>query len=216
MKFCHVVKIALTLAVCVLISVSLNAQSGRKLPKGSPPVAAPTPEPEIVTTPKIPPKPDFLIKFVSDIPRAGPTGFISPERLHTWTVERLRRSTLLDVRDSGSLNRRDAIKLAKEQTESFVVLIELHNDIFSGSNARASTVVLTIYNPGTGKVKQTRSLSIGQNSTRLPGSTNVLYSCYPGVYGDQLLLLEASIEAADTIFRSFNVPLPPICGGKGI
>lgn len=202
--------------LALLIPVGAFGQSGRKLPKGSPRVATPEPEPEVVVTPtKPPPKPDFTIKFVSDIPLAGPQSFISPQRLHTWTVDRLRRSTLLDVRDSGSMNRRDAIKMAKAESESFVVLVELRSDMFS-SSARASTVVLTVYNPVTAKVKQTRSLAIGMNSTRMPGSRNILYNCYPDAYGEQLLLLEASIEAADTIMRSFNVPLPPLCRGTGI
>lgn len=199
----------------LLLPIAVEAQSGRRLPKGSPPVATPTPEIEIVREPTPPPKPDFTVKFVSDIPRAGPAAFLSPENLHRWTVERLRRSTLLDVKDMGTLNRRDAIKRAKAETASYVALVEMQNDMFGGANARATTVVVWVYDPVTAKVKKTRSLAIGQNSTRMPGSTNVLRACYPTVYGEQILLLEASIEAADVILRAFNVPVPPICGNVG-
>jgi len=201
----------------VLIGATmLTAQSGRRLPKGNPAVATPTPTPEIAIEQKKPPKPDHTIRFVSDIPLAGPSQLISPQSIHSWTIDRLRRSSLVEVKDSGSMNRRDAIKLARSETEIYVVLVELRNDMFSGTSARASTIVLTVYNPVTAKVKVTRSLSVGQNSTRLPGSKNLLYTCYPAVYGDQILLLEASIEAADTVFNSFSIPLPALCRNTGI
>jgi len=208
-------KAFVVIGLCLLASTLITAQSGRRLPKGSPAVATPTPTPELATESKKPPKPDHNLRFVSDIPLAGPSRLISPQSIHSWTLERLRRSSLVEVKDSGSMNRRDAIKLAKSESESYVVLVELRNDMFSGTSARASTIVLTVYNPVTAKVKVTRSLSVGQNSTRLPGSQNLLYTCYPGIYGDQILLLEASIEAADAVFNSFSIPVPPLCRNSG-
>jgi len=207
-------------AAIIILCGAVAAQSGRRLPKGSPPVATPTPAPtpETVAQTKVPPKPDFVLKVYSDIIQSGPSAFPLPTRMHTWAVERLRRSRLLDVRDSGSVTRREAIKQAKLETEIYVVLLELQSDPFGrggGGSANESWIELTIYNPVTGKVKASRRLTMNESSTRLPGSRTVLQTCNPGVYGDDVLLLEASIEAADFVMDSFRVPLPPLCSGPG-
>jgi hypothetical protein len=207
------------LAITVFAAIEITAQSGRRLPKGSPPVAVPTPTPEQIRQPKPPPKPDFTVKVFSNIDSASSYTLPSPERMHSWAVERLRRTSLLDVRDAGSANRRDAIKQAKAETEIYVVLLDLHVDPFAAygrASARSMWIDLTAYYPVTGKIKFSRTLALGQNSTRMPGSTNVMRACFPGVYGNDLLLLEASIEAADNVMNTFNVPLPPLCRNPGL
>lgn len=198
----------------------IEAQSGRKLPKGSPTVPTPTPAPEPVVTAKPKPKPDFTLKVYSNIDFGSSFGFLMPERMPRWAIERLQKTPLLDIRNSGTLNRRDAIKQAKVETEAFVVLLELEADPLNStrmtSPIQGMQIEVTVYHPVTAKVKFKRTLALGQNSTRLPGSRNVLRSCNPSVYGDDLLLLEASYEAADSVMGTFNVPLPPLCGGTGI
>ncbi len=210
---------ACILAVLILLGSSFgDAQSGRRVAKGSPAVATPTPTPEIVER-KPPPKPDFKLKVYADIDIGGTFGFPMPERMQRWTVERLRRTTLLDVLDAGSVNRRDAIKQAKAETEAYVVLLELQSDPFSQygtTSVRAMSIHLTVYHPASAKVKLKRTLALGQNSTRLPGSASVIQACNPGLYGNEILLLEASIEAADTVMSNFNVPLPSLCRGVGL
>lgn len=207
------------LAAVLLTAASVPAQSGRHLPKGSPSVATPTPVPEpVVMQVKPPPKPDFILKVYSSIALGNTFGLLSPERMHKWAVERLRKTPLLDIRDIGEVTRRDAINQAKLETEAYVVLLELESDPFVsyGTNAvRAMQLHLTVYHPVSAKVKFKRTLSLGQNSTRLPGSSTVLQACNPGVYGNELLLLEASLEAADSVMNAFRVPLPPLCKGTG-
>ena len=218
-KSFHAVKILAALAIVVFGAGMLTAQSGRRLPKGSPPIVTPTPTPESVEQSKPSPKPDFILKVFSDIELGSTFGFPMPERMHRWAVERLKKTPLLDVRDAGMVNRRDAINQAKAETEAFVVLLELEADPFVqyGTNAvRAMQMHLTVYHPATAKVKFKRTLALGQNSTRLPGSKTVLQSCNLGIYDNELLLLEASVEAADSVMSTFNVPLPPLCSGTGI
>lgn len=205
-------------ALVLFLSVSGSAQSGRRLPKGSPPIATPEPPPEIKAAPiREPVKPEITLKVLSDISQGGSQVFLMPNRLHTWTVERLRRSSLLEVRNGGSTGRSNAIKQAKAETEAYTVLIEMQSDPFGPtreSSGREATVVVTVYHPVSGKVKFSRMMTVGQASMRTLGSSSVVQACYPGVYRNDLLLLEASIAAADTIMSSFSVPLPPICGGS--
>ena len=207
------------LAAMMLVAATVPAQSGRRLPKGSPTVATPTPVAETVVMQVKPPrKPDFILKVYSSIELGSTFGLLMPEKMHSWAVERLRKSSLLDIRDIGEVNRRDAIKQAKLETEAYVVLLELESDPFVpyGTNeVRAMQLHLTVYHPVSAKVKFKRTLSLGQRSTRLPGSSTVLQACNPGVYGNELLLLEASLEAADSVMNTFNVPLPPLCRGTG-
>lgn len=208
------------IALIVVFSLTGFSQSGRRLPKGSP--AASTPEPVVEQTveePKPPPKPSFRLKVMSDISQGGAQTFIMPTRLHTWAVERLRKSLLLDVRDGGSTGRGNAIKQAKSETEAYVVLLELNSDPFGSvrsTSGREATVVVTVYHPVSGKVKFSRMMSVGQTSSQFPGSSTAVQACYPGVYRNDLLLLEASIAAANTVMSSFSIPFPPLCGGSGI
>lgn len=216
----HFANAVFVLSIILFPSATMvTAQSGRRLPKGSPSVATPTPMPEPVTQPKAPRKPDFILKVYSDIQRGSTFGFPMPERMHRWSVERLRKSMLLDVRDMGEVNRRDAIKQAKAETEAYIVLLELAAEPFApyGTlSVRAMSIHLTVYHPVSAKVKFSRTLALGQNSMRLPGSSNVLRACYPSLYGDEVLLLDASIAAADSVMNTFNVPLPPLCQGTGL
>lgn len=215
----HALIVLFSLTIILFAADPLTAQSGRKLPKGSPTVPTPTPVPEPVITVKPKPKPDFILKVYSDIELGSTFGLPMPERMHRWAVERLKKTSLLDVRDAGKVNRRDAIKQAKLETEAYVVLLELEADPFVpyGTTAvRAMQMHVTVYHPVSAKVKFKRTLALGQNSTRLPGSKNVLQACNPSIYGNELLLLEASFEAADSIMNTFNVPLPPLCSGIGI
>ncbi len=207
---------AIVLMVVFAVHGSVAGQSGRRLPKGSPPVATSAPEPEPVIVSKPPPEPQFTFKVMSDISQGGAQTFMMPTRMHTWVVDRFRRSVLLAVRDGGSTGRSSAIKQAKAETEAFVVLLELNSDPFGqmrSTSAAESSVVVTVYHPVSGKVKFSRMMTVGQTSSRRPGSSTVLQSCFPGVYRNDLLLLETSIAAADMVLNSFNIPLPPVCGG---
>ncbi len=171
----------------------------------------------IVATPTEKPKPDFKLQIVSDVPMAEPGLFMAPGRMHRWAVERLRRSSLLDTVDGGQANRKVASDRAKASKEAFIVLFDLQSDPFvsAGSRARRATLYVTIFSPETGKIKATRGLAMGMNSTRLPGSRSVLQACYPDAYRDDLLLLEATVEAADFVMDHFRVPRPPLCQTGG-
>ena len=84
----HALIVLFSLTIILLAADPLTAQSGRKLPKGSPTVPTPTPVPEPVITVKPKPKPDFILKVYSDIELGSTFGLLMPE-LDTTTATRL-------------------------------------------------------------------------------------------------------------------------------
>ena len=206
----------MVLTLLVFTTMTMNAQAGRKVPKVSspPPVPAPTPEPIIATKP--PPKPDFTLKVIADIQQTAFYAFPRPENMQTWVVERLRKSSLLDVRDGGKANRRDAINQAKSEAEAYVVLLQLEDDDFGrpdiAGRVRAGQVWInvSVLSPVTGKMKHSRKIVLNEElrSTTLP---TVIRPCHAGVYGNDYYLLEASMKAAEYLMLAFNIPVAPAC-----
>lgn len=216
-RSCRLAGVIALIGLILLGSSVLTAQSGRKLPKGSPPVETPEPAPQPIVEEKPRPKPQFTLKVMSDLAQGGAGTFMNPSRMHSWVVDRLSRSILLAVRDGGSTGRSDAIKQAKSETEAFVILLELNADPFGpvrSTSGREATMIVTVYHPVSGKVRFSRMLSVGQTSSLRPASSTVLNGCYPSVFRNDILLLETSIAAADLVLNHFNIPLPPVCGGQ--
>ena len=207
---------ALVLTVFVFSAAGTNAQAGRKVPKVSSPPPAPTATPEPVTRSTPPPKPDFTLKVIADIQPNAFYAFPMPERMQAWVVERLRKSSLLDVRDGGKANRRDAINQARSEAEAYVVLLQLEDDDFGrqdiAGRVRAGQVWInvSVLSPVTGKTKHSRKIVLNEElrTSTLP---KVIRPCLAGVYGNDVYLLEASLKAAEYVMQAFSVPVPPGC-----
>jgi hypothetical protein len=205
--------------IALLSTLAVNAQSGRKAPQPpaavqSVPPPAPARSPEPVTVSKRPTAAQFALKLVADFDKVkAPHISLPPNRIRTWALERLLAAPLLEVRDSGDRERDAAEVMARSETEVYVAHLELKKDPnirWSNPAAPPLVLVVTIYHPNSGKVKISRMIPVARGSGALSARTT-LQTCHPDVYGDDILLLEAGIYAADTIMSSFGVEPPPLC-----
>src|SRR5882724_5727290 len=121
------------LAVLILIANVAVAQAGRHVPKPSPAPSTPLPTPGPSVTPKAAVKPEFTLKVMSDITMNTFMDFLAPERMPTWVVDRLRKASLLDVSTGAPVNRAEAVKLARAETQAFVVWLQLAEDQLAGN-----------------------------------------------------------------------------------
>jgi hypothetical protein len=207
----------LAFAAAALIMSSSNAalgQAGRKLPqtKPAPPKSEPTPTPE----PPKPGKPQFTLKVIRDIPQTLYMAFPFHERMETWTVDRLKKSSLLEVTAGDQTNPAEAVRMARAETEAYVIWLQMEEDPMAkpdpaGRHQPAGQVRInfSILEPVTGKTKYSSVIFLAQ-SIRGVGVLNTSV-CYPGVRGDDYLLLQASQEAAARIMDYLKVPVPPAC-----
>jgi hypothetical protein len=210
-------RMLLAFATAALLMSGSNAalgQAGRKLPqtKPAPPKSEPTPTPE---SPK-PGTPQFTLKVVRDIPQTLYMAFPFPERMETWTVDRLKKSSLLAVTAGDQTNHAQAVRMAKAETEAYVIWLQMEEDPMvkpdvAGRHQPAGQVRInfSILEPVTGKTKYSSVIFLAQ-SIRGVGVLNTS-ACYPGVRGDDYLLLQASLEAAARIMDYLKVPAPPPC-----
>lgn len=212
---------ARSILAVVVLTFAANAspgQAGRRLPKRAevPPTPAATPEPTPQARP--PAKAQFSLKVVSDISLTINLIFPFPEKMQTWTVDRLKKSPILNVTAGAPANRHEAVKLARAETEALIVWLQLEdNPLGQGENVGrrpASGEVwinYSVFSPRTGKARNSGRVVLSQTSTRGVGSGGVVQACYPRVRGDEYLLLQASLEVAARIVDSLNVPVPPVC-----
>jgi hypothetical protein len=141
-----------------------------------------------------------------------------------WVTDRLQNSLLLEVSSGSDATLGEAKKIAKNSTDVFIALVELDEDRFSTpSPSRSGTnmpnvnlaIKYYVFEPGTGKIKFSGQVMIHpENLTNRPIlDSNRL--CYPQVTGNDLLLLEASIETAERIMSGFKIPIPTYkCASK--
>ena len=192
---------AAVLALCVLTA---QAQSGRRQIKPEPAAPVPTPTPEPTPTPKNTEKKSELIFFVgadrSDSFATFP--FTYYDAVVRGCADRLRSSSAdVDMSD-GSLSRGEAIKKAKADTKTYVVLLTLKYE----SMARSSddmVLEFMVFTPGTGKVAVSGNSYPNSNRAgpisipRGGGSTNVMYR-------EQILKL-AGEDAGNRILKSLHL-----------
>lgn len=132
----------------------------------------------------------------------------------------MRDSSLLNVRDGGFENRRDAIKKAEKETDTYVVLLQLESSPGGIEAAKPAagqvSINLSILSPGTGKMKYNRRLTLNEalRDPKIPPP--IVRRCYPGIIGNDALLLEATIKAAEYVMSSFGIPIPPGCQAGGL
>lgn len=207
--------IFMVIAITAFLVPGAMGQSGRSIPKRPQTVAVPIPEPTPLVRPK--PKPDFNVRVAIEITHRASFVFPMPERMRAWFMERLEKTPLLDVRGAIDANRRDAIDLAEKETDTYVVWLQLEDGDPMGRSrphtlpeAGQVWINLSIFSPVTGKTKFSRKIVLNQNTSG-GGTSKVIRSCYGGVYGNDYLLLEASLVAAETVMTAFNIPIPPDC-----
>jgi hypothetical protein len=203
-----------------VIPHSATAQSGRRTPPpaSSTPTPTPEPTPQPVAQSK-PMKARYFFRVMSDIPQTMHSQFAFPERMPMWFIERLKTSRLLEVESGGSASRKEAIKIAKDTSETFIIWLELAENFFANSNGNASKakqgeiwINFSVFAPGTAKIVHTGTARLQPegNTVGILGKSKQRM-CYPEVYGDDYLLLGASLEAAERIMGNFDLPISPIC-----
>jgi hypothetical protein len=199
---------SLLIALCVL---SVHAQSGRRQTKPAPAAAVPTPTPEPTPVPKKPEK-EVELSFFVGVNRHDSSynlPFTYYDAVMRGCAGRLRSGSLASVDTTDrDFNRGDAIKKAKSETKTYIVLLTLAFD----SMARSYDDLIldyVVFEPVTSKVITTgRSY---QNANRkgpivvAPPSTGSV----GGLYREQLLQ-QAGEDVADRILKRLhlNVEVP--------
>ena len=204
------------LVACAFAGASL-AQSGRRNapPRAEAPVPTPTPEPPRI---KPTPPPPIKILFTSSAPATMHLSSVDTSIVADTFLQRLHASNALEVKSADRMGRDAARKRAKEETERFVVWLELQTngmDVDSigvmRPNAEDLHIQYIIYEPGTGKAKENGNVYL-RPVRSLPGGVGVP-ACYPNrYYGLDGALMAGALETAERIFDTFSVPSPPLCG----
>ncbi len=210
--------IALAAAACFMFGAhAVMSQAGRKLPQSKPATPKSEPSPSPTPEPAKSAKPQFILRVVRDIHQTLYLSFPFPERMQEWAVGRLRRSPLLSVSAGDQTNHAEAVKLAKDETEAYVVWLQLEEDPMvkqqpTGRHAPAgqARINFSILAPVTGKTMYSCVVFLTQSSRGLGVKNNHSF-CYPGVLDDDYLLLEASLEAAARIMEYLEVPVSSTC-----
>jgi hypothetical protein len=210
------------LLVFLMAQGAVEAQSGRRNPKGSPsPPAPPTQTEQAPPTPqaRIPAQPQIPLLVLIDVSQNLYFAIPLPERVQTWVANRLRESSALSVMEGDGANRSEAIKRAKASKETFVIFLQLEESAASPVISRQGRPNLddvrigyTIFAPVTGKAQSSGVFYMNQESSIIGiGRGRTLPVCYPGVRGNDLLLLKGSLEVASRIMSALNVTAPPVC-----
>ena len=175
--------------ICLLLSVAIaSAQSGRKQKKSDPqppvqgvnqPETRVTPEPESTQEKPKDKGPQKTIMIMTSMPdMAIPLYYVDGARQGCLSELRENLKTV-DLRESRNQTRSDAIKTAKEDERTYVVLIDTEYDRM-GSSGSSIDLRYTIFEPKTGKVLGTGSGYPSQPSGRMPvppvgGSRDQIY-----------------------------------------
>src|SRR5215212_3601993 len=146
------------LIIIALCAISVQAQSGRRQTKPAPAAPVPTPTPEPTPTPKKAER-ESEIGFFVGADRQTTTTYSMPltyyDAVLRGCVERLRRGSLVSVDATDrDLSRGDAIKKAKSESKTYVVLLRLD---FEGMSRSYEDLQLefVVFEPTTAKVMLT-------------------------------------------------------------
>jgi type IV secretory pathway VirB10-like protein len=172
-------RLAVTAALCLLVAASAaSGQSGRKQKQSAPlpPVqgvpesktkeAPPEPDPALEPPPQKdagPPKNRLVIG--SDTSSFDVSMFAMNVARQACVDEIRREVRSVNVQDGGSMHRSDAMKAAKNDDLTYVVLIEAG---MMTASTREAEVRYTIFAPKTGKVRGTGMGNPVQYNTRMP------------------------------------------------
>jgi hypothetical protein len=208
---------AFCLAALFIFASIAQAQSGRRVKR--PPIS-PSPAPEAQTQPtptvKVSKAPQFSL-YVGmdqrDLFANIPLYFY--DSIRTAFVQRLNQASSINITTGGEMHRGEAVKRAKNEQSTYVVLLQLDLDAFdprssTGSNVDSSRLSIryAVFAPVTGKTKmegrvyqQQYRTGRGRIGLPSPGRNNPIYSEY--------LLKEAAREAADRVLEEFNIYTAP-------
>lgn len=233
-NFAHapaLVALGLTLAFCVLALTATNAAraQSRRAPR---PAATPTPEPT--------PTPDAARGESESVPRGASAkkelgvvasflilendnplmslDYMARDDIWKEFLERLGKSRAVSFTQGGKATRGEALKRAKLERETYVVLFQLEEERDSMGDASTGRVdsrylllKTYVYAPQTGNLKFADTIyqrpyrdtaTVGGVRIPVPGGRRV--ERYPS----QRQLEQAAREAADRLLAHFNVRLP--------
>jgi hypothetical protein len=208
---------ACAVCVCLLVFVCAfvgEGQSGRRQSRVEPAAPVPTPTPEPTPKPKAEQKePELIFLVGADRNRSYsmfPFTFYDAALSGCSNVLRRGSSAQVDVSDRD-LPRGDAIKKAKSNAKTYVVLMELRADTMTGSQNSQSydqlVLEYVVFSPLTAKIAT--SGRTYQNANRkgpvIVGPTGGGPS---GVLYREQLLKRAGEEAGERILRSLHLSTP--------
>ena len=191
---------AVVLALCVL---TVQAQSGRRHTKPEPAAPVPTPTPEPTPTPKKEEKKSELLFLIgadrSDSFATFPFSYY--DAVVRGCADRLRAGSSASIEVSDrSLSRGEAIKRAKADTTTYVILLTLKYDSMARSYDEM-VLEFVVFAPSTAKVAVNGRSYMNSNRAgpiSVPrGSSNVLYR-------EQLLRI-AGEDAGNRILKSLHL-----------
>jgi len=208
---------ALGLSLALLIALccaAVYAQSGRRQAKPAPaaPVPTPTPEPTPIPTPKK--KDDGTILLVAIGDRAStfsnyPISFYEAPAVGCADRLRDRTSATVDLAQQ-EVSRGEAIRRAKADKFTYVVLVTLVEDRMSASSSGNAELEVdyVVFAPGTAKVI-TSGRSYENSARKGPLSIPRSRGTTLPTYREQLLR-RAGEDAADRIIKALNLdPIAP-------
>jgi hypothetical protein len=196
------------------------AQAGRRVakPKSDPPV--PKSAEANAPVPEATPEAERIPLFVAGS-RASIMGYAAglTDNLPGVVARRLADSRRLQVASGGEMSRGEANKRAKSgETKDFVVWIELQGDgidldpLTRRTRLENLSIRYIVLEPATGKMKDQGSVHLRPVRGGVFGGVRRLPSCYPQVASDfEYAIMQAGIETAERIFRSFSLPNPSLC-----
>lgn len=212
----------LKLLVLVFIFGTVShAQSGRRggiSGKKNTEREAPTTEPQPEKPKPAEIKALFKLEIYHDTNSLALSRFFFRDKIAFWFVNRLKNAQLLDVNLIKSVNLGEAKKIAKNTTDNaLTVFLELNEDQFiSPSQSRSDTVngnislKYYVFEPGATKSKYTGQVFIYPEMMRTSiGIMDARRQCYPDVGGNDILLLLATIQAAERLMENLKIPAPP-------
>jgi hypothetical protein len=216
----HLVASSLSVvAVFLLIAIwvgPVTAQSGRRAPKSSPaPVPTPTPEPKPVEK-KPAAETRASLSFIVGIDREAGFAMIPMyfyDSVLRACADRLDDSSVKVTVANREMNRGEAVKRAKAETESHLVWMQLRFDTASMSEADLREVYIDywVFAPTTAK-----TVTNGRSYQQMYRGGGVIVMPRPGgrvnePYAEQLLK-QAARDAAERILSAMDLPSRKIPG----
>jgi hypothetical protein len=200
-------RLVLLIAIVVAATALVCAQSGRRSASKSP-VPASTPAAEekpLETRTDIAPKLQLLVGIQDPGAFDGVPAYVSDDVIRAC-VGRLNESAgVAATVTSDKMTRHDAIKLAKSESQRFVVWLEVRSEGMDASTGVSSRynlyVTYTIFEPATAKVKasgraQHGTYSAGKVGIGVPRPSNV---------DPNYAIRESARQAADKILSALEI-----------
>lgn len=202
--------LSLCLALVALCAILAPAQSGRRQPKAPPAAPVPTPTPEPTPEPK---KDDTKseLGFIIGADRYSsmnsyPLSY--SDAAMAGCAARLRSASSASVTIAqDEMGRGEAIKKAKAETDTYVVLMKLKLDEMTARSYDDLEVEFTVFAPKTAKVVVfgTAYQNVNQTGPIITAPTS--RGASGPLYREQLLK-RAGESAADRILKALNLNVP--------